>query len=52
LPVLPPHPTDTKGRKSLLGAVCKKSNVRVHKSLAETMKSKDSGAQQFPGGSR
>jgi SpoVK/Ycf46/Vps4 family AAA+-type ATPase len=43
LPVLPPHPTDTKGRKSLLGAVCKKSNVRVHKSLAETMKSKDSG---------
>jgi SpoVK/Ycf46/Vps4 family AAA+-type ATPase len=43
LPVLPPHPSDLKGRKSLLGAVCRKANVRVHKSLAGTMQSKESG---------
>ena len=43
LPVLPPHPSDLKSRKALLGAVCKKANVRVLKSLAETMKTKDAG---------
>src|ERR1035441_6588751 len=43
LPVLPTHPTDYKGRKSLLGAVCKKANVRLLKSLAATLQDKTSG---------
>jgi SpoVK/Ycf46/Vps4 family AAA+-type ATPase len=43
IPVLPPHPSDSKSRKSLLGAVCKKANIRMHKSLAATIQTPDSG---------
>jgi len=43
IPALPPHPSDAKGRKSLLAAVCKKTGVRVLKSLVETLKTPDNG---------
>jgi hypothetical protein len=43
LPVLPAHPTDYKGRKALLGAVCKKANVRMLKSLGTTLQDKTKG---------
>ena len=43
IPVLPPHPSDAKGRKSLLGAVCKKAGIRMHKSLAATLATPDAG---------
>lgn len=43
IPALPPHPSDAKGRKSLLAAVCKKTGVRVLKSLVETLKTADNG---------
>jgi SpoVK/Ycf46/Vps4 family AAA+-type ATPase len=43
IPALPPHPSDAKGRKSLLAAVCKKTGVRVLKSLVETLKTPNNG---------
>jgi AAA+ superfamily predicted ATPase len=43
LPALPPHKKDVKGRKSLLGALCKKANVRMHKSLAATLNTPGAG---------